>query len=455
MSADPLLSPLRLGPNLTLKNPILRSSVTGRFDNEDGSLTQTRINWETKFAKGGVGAIISAFAPVTMEGRIIPGVATIDRDDVIPLWAALGDAVHAYDCKYLVQLSHAGRQRDIPGVHNARNLAPSATNTREIIHGFRCRAMTPDEIADVVQAFAKAAWRAREAGLDGVELHAGHGYLFSQFLSSGINTRKDHYGGALENRARFLLEVIRAIRAEVGRDFHLQVKLSAVDRNNVDPTPIHKKGNTLQDTLEIAKWCEAAGADAIHVSTGSLFPHPLNPAGGLPLEEIAKTYDALVSSGDLTLRNYLAIRMRWFHPVIRWIWHRQSKGLPVEGVNVADARAIKAAVSIPVVVTGGFQSASAVREVLSGPGALDGVTITRALMANPDLLQQWLSGKDRPERPCTYCNKCIAHLVKDPLGCYDETRYPSYDAMIEEIMSVYTPRPELVVPSRRKAVAAE
>jgi 2,4-dienoyl-CoA reductase-like NADH-dependent reductase (Old Yellow Enzyme family) len=189
MSADPIATPLRLGPNLTLKNPILRSSVTGRFDNEDGSLTQTRINWETKFAKGGVGAIISAFAPVRMDGRIIPGVATIDRDDFIPLWAALGAAVHAHDCKYILQLSHAGRQRDIPGVHNARRPAPSSSTGREIVHGLRGYAMSTAEIGDVVQAFAKAAWRAREAGLDGVELHAGHGYLFSQFLVASRTAR--------------------------------------------------------------------------------------------------------------------------------------------------------------------------------------------------------------------------------------------------------------------------
>ena len=134
-----------------------------------------------------------------------------------------------------------------------------------------------------MSAFAAGAWRAREAGLDGVELHAANGYLFTQFLSSGINDRTDEYGGHARNRARFLLEVIRAIRARVGRDFHLQVKLSAVDRNNV--IPWEKKGNVLADTVEVAKWCESEGADAIHVSTGSLFPHPLNPPGDFSVRD--------------------------------------------------------------------------------------------------------------------------------------------------------------------------
>ena len=113
--ADLLFEPLAFR-NLTIKNRILRSNVSGRFDNYDGSGTQTRINWETKFARGGVGAIISSFVPVTIRGRIVPNYATIDRDDRVPFWRALGKAVHAHDCRFILQLSHAGRQRDIPGI---------------------------------------------------------------------------------------------------------------------------------------------------------------------------------------------------------------------------------------------------------------------------------------------------------------------------------------------------
>ena len=139
----------------------------------------------------------------------------------------------------------------------------SPTNQFETLHGFPTRAMSPGEIGRMVESFAQGARRAREAGLDGVELHAANGYLFTQFLSSGINMRKDHYGGSLRNRARFLLEVIAAIRAEVGPDFHLQVKLSGVDHNNV--LPWEGKGNTLEDTVQVAQWCESLGADALHI----------------------------------------------------------------------------------------------------------------------------------------------------------------------------------------------
>src|SRR5258708_33707180 len=128
-----------------------------------------------------------------------------------------------------MRLSNPGRRMNFPGVHNSHRPEWSSTSRKESLHGFLCRAASKAEIDHLVEAFAAGAWRAREAGLDGVELHAANGYLFTQFLSSGINDRTDEYGGPLQNRARFLLEVIRAIRARVGRGFHLQVKLTAGD----------------------------------------------------------------------------------------------------------------------------------------------------------------------------------------------------------------------------------
>jgi 2,4-dienoyl-CoA reductase (NADPH2) len=439
--SDPILTPLTFA-NLTVKNRVFRSNISGRFDNEDGSLTQTRINWETKFAQGGVGAIISSYVPVLMEGRIIAGYATVHRDDFIPLWAKLAQAIHSFDCRYIMQLSHSGRQMDLPGVHNQARPTLSSTSKRESLHGFLCRAMSLGEIHHTIAAFAEGARRAREAGIDGVELHAANGYLFTQFLSSGINDRTDEYGGTLQNRARFLLDVIRAIRAKVGRHYHLQVKLSAVDHNNV--VPWEKPGNTLEDTVQIAKWCEAEGADAIHVSTGSLFPHPLNPPGDLSLETLTTTYDAMISSGTFGFRNYLLFKYPWLRPIFHWMWFRMKAGHPIEGVNLPEARVIKQAVSIPVLCTGGFQTASVVRKAIADK-AIDGVSIARSLVANNDLVKQWASGLDRPEN--TYCNRCLVSAPKNPMGCYEQSRYPDHETMVETLMSIYRTRPELQVPS--------
>ena len=226
-------------------------------------------------------------------------------------------------------------------------------------------------------------------------------------------------------------------------DFHLQVKLSAVDRNNV--IPWEKKGNVLADTIEVAKWCESEGADAIHVSTGSLFPHPLNPPGDFSFETIATTYDAMISSGVDAFRNFLLFRYRLLRPIFRWVWFRMKKGLPIEGVSLEEARAIKANVSVPVLNTGGYQTASFVRAGLAS-GAFDGVAIARSLVANNDLVHQWASGRDSPERPCTYCNKCLLNAPKNPMGCYELARFPSRDAMIDELMTIYATRPTLNLP---------
>jgi 2,4-dienoyl-CoA reductase-like NADH-dependent reductase (Old Yellow Enzyme family) len=443
MQDDPLFAPLQLGPALTVKNRILRSNVSGRFDNEDGSITQARINWETKFARGGVGAILGSYAPVSLDGRIMAGYAGIHRDDFIPQWERLGAAVHAFDCKYVMQLSHSGRQMDVPGISNEGRPVPAATGAREPIHGFRAREMTGGEIETLIGQFARAAWRSREAGLDGVELHASNGYLFNQFLSSGINTRKDQWGGDLKSRARFLLEVIKAIRGAVGPTYQLQVKLGAIDYNNVDP--FEKRGNTLEDAIQVAKWCEAAGVHALHVSIGSSFPHPLNPPGDLPTDELARAYPAVAAYGDHGWRNWTFFRFRALRPVFNWAWFRIQKGRRIEGVSLDEARAIKAAVKIPVISTGGYQTASYIRDAITS-GACDAVSIARPLIANNDLIAQWHAGRDVPERPCTYCNRCLINAPKSILGCYDETRFANREAMIDEILSIYEPRPVFVMP---------
>jgi 2,4-dienoyl-CoA reductase (NADPH2) len=434
--ADPIFQPLHFR-NLEVKNRVFRSSISGRIDNYNGSGTQARINWEAKFARGGVGAIISAHVPISVRGRILPNYAHIDRDERIPFWRRLGERVHQYDCKFILQLSHGGRQQDIAGVENLGRPALSSTDRPDPFHGLPCRRMTVQEIHQTVQDFAAGARRAREAGLDGIELHACNGYLITQFLSSGINDRKDAYGGTLENRARLLLDIIAAIRKEVGHDFHLQVKISAVDHNNAIIF-WDRKGNTLPESVRVCRWVEEAGADALHVSTGSLFPHPLNPPGDFPIADVVRNYDTMLSSGVYTFRNYLLFRFPLTTPLMRLLWNR-TKGDVVEGVSLSDAAEIKRNVSIPVLCTGGFQTASVIREAIRD-GRCDAVAIARPLMANPDLVQVFAEGRDLPERPCTYCNKCLVNVIENPLGCYDVSRYDGdHDRMMREVMSFFEP----------------
>jgi 2,4-dienoyl-CoA reductase (NADPH2) len=437
MAYATIFSPLTFR-NLTIKNRVLRSNIAGRFDNYDGTGAQARINWEVKFARGGVGAIISSFVPVHPRGRILPNYATIVSDDRIPFWRAVGKAVHEHDCKYILQLSHGGRQRDIPTIGYPLGL--SSTARKDPLHGFECEAMTLAQIEETVQAFAEGARRAREAGLDGVELHGANGYLITQFLSSAINDRTDDYGGVLANRAKFVREIVQAIRARVGHDFHLQMKISATEFNNA-LLPLEKPGNTVQDSIQVCQWLKDDGVDAIHVSSGSSFPHPKNPAGDLPIEELRKTYDSLISSGVLALRNYILFTGNLTGELFkeRWETARGPKDR-IEGLNRADARAIKQAVgTIPVVCTGGFQTAAIIEDAIT-KGDCDAVSIARPLIANNDLVLQFARGIGRPAVPCTYCNKCLVNAPENPLGCYEESRFPSREAMVQEILSVYNPQ---------------
>lgn len=390
MSFDPIFLPLQFR-NLTVKNRLFRSSLSGRFDHYDGTGTDLRINWDVKFAKLGVGTIISSNSPVEPRGLIVPGYAAIDRDDRTPFWRELGKRVHEHDCAYIVQIAHSGRQRDMGGIEYEKGL--SSTDRPEPIHGLECERMTIPQIQDVVQKFADAARRAREAGLDGVEIHGCNGYLITQFLSSAINDRDDNYGGSLENRARFALDIVRAIRSEVGDDYHLQFKISAVEYNNA-VFPWSGKGNTLAESIQVCKWLEEAGVDAFHVSSGASFPHPRNPAGTMSLKDIVSTYDTIISSGRYTFRNYLAFRTFPFNRAFKWRWERSSKD-KVEGINLDDARAVKQAVSVPVLCTGGFQTASVIRSAIAD-GSVDGVSMARTLMANPDLPLMFAQGLDRP-----------------------------------------------------------
>jgi 2,4-dienoyl-CoA reductase (NADPH2) len=441
---DPIFRPLTIN-GVTFKNRVFRSSLGGRIDYYDGSMSEARIAWERRFADGGVAAIISSNSGIRPDGVAVPGYATIDDDRTIPSWRRLVREVHRHDCRYIIQLHFSGRQRDLPRKEFVGVRAPGATARPDLLYGLRSRPMTIPEIHALVEAYAAAARRAREAGADGIEIVACNGYVLHQFLSSAINDRDDEYNGDLRARARLTLEVLHAVRAAIGRDFFVSMKLSGRDEHNAYTAPfVHAVGNTLAETMQLSRWLADAGLDAVHLSQGDSFPHPMVPAGRLPTDDARRVYSAMIYEGTRTPLMFVLLQFAPFRRLFEWNWGRRMpfkrRGalLPekIEGMNEADAAQIKAASGLPVICVGGWQSAGRIREALIA-GRCDVVSIARGLLANPDLVARIAAGQDRPERPCTYCNKCAVNALQYPLACWDEARFDSREQMYEEAYRVY------------------
>ncbi len=383
-----------------------------------------------------MGAIISSFVPIHVRGRILPNYAMIDHDDKIPFWQKVGEAVHRYDCKYILQLSHGGRQRDVPGVENLMNHGQSSTDRSDTFHGLPSEAMSVADIKDLVERFAEGARRARLAGLDGVELHASHGYLFTQFLSSAINRRKDEYGGSLENRARFLLDVIRAIRERVGNDFRLQVKINAVDANKA-LYPWERKGTRSRNPSKSASGSKPR-ARTRSTSLSGASSAPAASVGRLPGRRAQLVVRRDVVERFTRVPQLYALSLQDLASAVSLLLEPHKKDRPVEAVCAPEAKAIRESVGIPVLTTGGLPG-RACHQTRAQRRLLRRSDHRPPLIANNHLPQLFASGKDLPEKPCTFCNRCLINAIANPLGCYDVTRFESRDEMIAQVMSVFHP----------------
>ncbi len=343
---------------LTLKNRLVRSATWEGMCEDDGRPTSKLADYYRQLAVGGVGLIISGYTFVRPEGKQLPGKMGIHTDDFATDMKNLTEAVHTAGGKICIQLVHAGGQTD-SATAGRQPLAPSAVQVDQFSE--IPAAMSLQEINEVVDAFAQGACRAKEYGFDAVQLHGAHGYLINQFLSPLTNQRSDAYGGSIENRSRFLMEVYNSVREAVGPDFPVMIKLNATD--------FLEGGLQRNDALYAAKALSLSGIDAIEVS------------GGTP------------ASGE--------------HSPARMKINKLEK----EAYHLSLARQIKESVDCPVMAVGGFRSREVAEDALAS-GAVDYISMARPFIREPDLANRWQQG-DRSKVKCISCNGCFGPGIKE------------------------------------------
>lgn len=430
-------TPFTVG-RVTFKNRILRSSMGGRTSYYDGTVTPAWKNFERRFAQHDVAGIISATIDVD-DKRLSPlEYPKLSHDAFVgPLRAGV-QAVQALGCKYIMQIGD-------PGGHTQTSLLPQAEDGKsasayfDLFYGYRNRtsAMTEAEVRDEVRKFRDAARRVKAIGCDGIEVTASKGYIIHQFLNPATNRRKDAYGGSEWKRFELLRQIVEAVREEVGPDFLFGVRLSAKDFNYLPfwtfrlppvwPLSDWWMGNTTEETIPYALELKKLGVDFLHIDSGFGFINPKgSPTAGYPIDGIR-----IFANATRHLSAKAWIRATAVNVLPGWLI-----GLGwtfTEAANAGFAGEFRAALSgageapYPIIANGGFQKLDRIERALGGDGMnppeCDLVALARPLLANPDLIQQFRSGRNEPANPCSFCSLCCTRTAVLPLGCYDIRRF--------------------------------
>lgn len=411
---SPLFRPIRIG-RLSLSGRLIKTATAETRATHDGFVTPELLQFYIPIAQGGTPLIITGNMYVCQQGKSAPRQLGADDDDKIAGLKQLTDAVHAHGVRMFAQLNHCGRQ--VVPAFAGLGEAVSASAVKELVTGTVPRELTLVEIARVIDAYAAAAWRCKQAGFDGVQIHAANGYLLSQFLTPHTNRRTDRYGGSFDQRLNMLREVFRAIRVRVGRDFPIIIKL-----NGSDELPL-RHGLKTSDLVKVAQAMEAEGADAVEISVGHY-------ESGMPMVHgtFAKCLRNMTRGG----MRYLPFFRRWgfrlFWPVLAVIfdvlWPRR------EGFNLAYAREFRRKLSIPVICVGGFRTKAAMEAALRDDSC-DMVSAGRPFLADPFFYRHLQRGEAGPR--CLDCNACIGHLGSQPADCYHPLVRAQKDAMLARL----------------------
>jgi 2,4-dienoyl-CoA reductase-like NADH-dependent reductase (Old Yellow Enzyme family) len=374
---------------IRLKNAFIKAATfEGMY--EHGLPTRALTDHHVAMAKGAVALTTVSYGAVSPEGRTFPHQIYI-HDKSLEKLAKLAYEVHQAGGKVCMQLTHCGYFSKNKEVKNP--MAPSRIfNEYGAMSGIMfSREMTREDMAVVSEDFAIAALRLKEAGFDAVEIHMGHGYLLSQFLSPRTNKRKDEYGGSIENRSRFPLELLKNVIDKTGKDFPVLVKLNLSDG--------FRNGFSLDDCKYVARALEKHGCTAIVLSGGFTSKTPFYlMRGKMPLWGMIKNGSNLAEKLTIAFFGPLIIRKYRFE----------------ENFFLDQAREIRKAVKMPLVYLCGVDSRKGIEEILDA--GFDFIAIARALIHDPEFLLKLGDGRiDRSE--CTRCNQCVVEMDRDGVRC--------------------------------------
>ncbi|MCF8069869.1 MAG: NADH:flavin oxidoreductase [Desulfobacterales bacterium] len=346
---------------MALLNRFVRSATWEGVATADGKVTPALIKMMTDLADGGVGLIMSGHTYVRPEGQATPWQLAIHKDDYIDGLREMTDAVHNCGGKIVMQLAHAGAEAP----EKLTGQSPLVVSDFEGLSDKPRREITKGDISELVKAFADASKRAQTAGFDGVQLHAAHGYLLSQFLSPNYNKREDEYGGTIENRSRIYLETYRAIRKAVGIEYPVMIKINGQD--------YEENGLSLEDSLFVGKMLADEGLDAIELS------------GGV---------------GDITCKKGI-------------------NKIEKEAYFKDDMATFKKEINIPLILVGGVRSFEVADKLVTN-GITDYISMCRPFICEPDLINRWKNG-DLRKSECKSDNLCFRPAMKGE-GIYCVTR---------------------------------
>ena len=388
MSDSKIFTPVTFGP-LTLRNRTIRSAA---FENMcyGNKPSEDLYNYHTAVAKGGIGMTTIAYAAVNRSGVSFDGQLWM-REEIIPELKRITDGIHAEGAKASIQLGHCGNM-----THRSTcgQLPVGASGGFNFYSPTFHRKLTEAEIEGLVKDFGKSVNLAREAGFDAVEIHAGHGYLISQFLSPYTNRRKDKFGGSLDNRMTFMRMVMKEVMRAAGDDMAVFVKTNMYDG--------FKGGLGINECLEVAKELEKLGAHALVLTAGFVSKAPMAVMRGcMPYK---------------TLTHYMNPWKFWWLKIgVRMFGHILIPEVPFkEAYFLEDAKKFRAALKLPLVYVGGLVSKSKMEEVLDA--GFDGLQMARALVHDTDFVNKLAAGEERSG--CKHSNYCIGRMYTLEMKCH-------------------------------------